>query len=106
MRNQLNPLLADGGAEQFEVSDTYDVIVFNECLYYFNDPVGTVGRYASALRPDGIMIVSTFLNSRRGRAILRALKRAHSLVDETSIAHGPRSWTCSVFARPPITTRR
>ena len=84
-------------AEQFVASDTYDVIVFNECLYYFYDPVGTVGRYASALRPDGIMIVSTFLQSRRGRAILRALKRKHTVMDETSIAHGARSWTCSVF---------
>src|SRR5262245_15532375 len=35
-------------AEQFVVDDTYDVIIFNECLYYFNDPVGTVGRYLSA----------------------------------------------------------
>jgi 2-polyprenyl-3-methyl-5-hydroxy-6-metoxy-1,4-benzoquinol methylase len=85
-------------AEQFVAPDTYDVIVFNECLYYFNDPVGTVGRYASALRPGGILIVSTFLQSRRGRAILRALKRAHTLIDETSIAHGAQSWTCSVFA--------
>jgi 2-polyprenyl-3-methyl-5-hydroxy-6-metoxy-1,4-benzoquinol methylase len=84
-------------AEQFVATDTYDVIVFNESLYYFNDPVGTVGRYASALRPDGIMIVSTFLQSRRGRAILRGLKRKHTVMDETSIAHGGRSWTCSVF---------
>jgi 2-polyprenyl-3-methyl-5-hydroxy-6-metoxy-1,4-benzoquinol methylase len=84
-------------AEQFVANDTYDVIVFNECLYYFNDPVETVGRYASALRPDGIMIVSTFLQSRRGRAILRALKHRHTVMDETSIAHGARSWTFSVF---------
>jgi 2-polyprenyl-3-methyl-5-hydroxy-6-metoxy-1,4-benzoquinol methylase len=93
-------------AEQFVVDDTYDVIVFNECLYYFNDPVGTVGRYASALRPDGIMIVSTFLRSRRGRAILRALKQKHTVMDETSIAHDSRSWTCSVLTPSPMTTRR
>jgi 2-polyprenyl-3-methyl-5-hydroxy-6-metoxy-1,4-benzoquinol methylase len=89
-------------AEQFEIRDSYDVIVFNECLYYFTDPVGTVSRYAASLRPDGIMIVSTFLRSRRGRAILRALKRKFTLVDETTITHDTRTWTCSIFraARP------
>jgi SAM-dependent methyltransferase len=84
-------------AEHFAVSDTYDVIVFNECLYYFMDPVGTVSRYASVLRPDGIMIVSTFLLSRRGRAILRALKQTHTVIDETSVVHGGQRWTLSVF---------
>ena len=89
-------------AEHFEVRDSYDAIVFNECLYYFLDPVATVGRYATALRPDGIMIVSTFLRSRRGRAILRALKRKYTLVDEATITHDTRTWTCSIFkaARP------
>jgi len=93
-------------AEHFVVDDSYDVIVFNESLYYFNDPVGTVGRYASALRPDGILIVSTFLRSRRGRAILRALRRVHTVVDETSITHGSQSWTCSVLTPKPRSTRR
>jgi SAM-dependent methyltransferase len=84
-------------AEHFVVSDTYDVIVFNESLYYFTDPVGTVVRYSSALRSDGIMIVSTFLRSRRGRAILRALRRKFAVLDETSISHGTETWTCSVL---------
>jgi 2-polyprenyl-3-methyl-5-hydroxy-6-metoxy-1,4-benzoquinol methylase len=85
-------------AEQFVVSDTYDVIIFNESLYYFSDPVGTVARYSASLRPHGILMVSTFLRSRRGRAILRALKRAYTLIDETSIGHGTEAWTCSVLA--------
>jgi 2-polyprenyl-3-methyl-5-hydroxy-6-metoxy-1,4-benzoquinol methylase len=88
-------------AEHFVPTDTYDVIIFNESLYYFLDPVATVVRYTSALRPDGIMIVSTFLSSRRGRAILRALKRQFAVVDETSIAHAAQRWTCSVLAPSP-----
>ena len=88
-------------AEHFVPTDTYDVIIFNESLYYFLDPVATVVRYTSALRPDGIMIVSTFLSSRRGRAILRALKRKFAVVDETSIAHAAQRWTCSVLAPSP-----
>ena len=93
-------------AEHFVPTDTYDVIIFNESLYYFLDPVATVVRYSSALRPDGIMIVSTFLSSRRGRAILRALKRKFAVVDETSIAHAAQRWTCSVLAPSPRACRR
>jgi len=92
-------------AEEFVINDTYDVIVFNESLYYFTDPVGTVARYAKALRPDGIMIVSTCLASRRARAILRAVKRALTLIDETSIAHDALVWTCSVLAPAAKTAR-
>lgn len=88
-------------AEQFDVPDRYDVIVFNECLYYFLDPIGTVVRYAASLRPDGLLIVSTFLQSRRGRAILRALKRHYTVIDEASISHDTRTWTLSVFSLTP-----
>jgi SAM-dependent methyltransferase len=88
-------------AERFVPTDTYDAILFNESLYYFVDPVGAVVRYATALRPGGIMIVSTFLRSRRGRAILRALKRKFTVLDETSITHDTRTWTCSVLAHTP-----
>lgn len=84
-------------AERYEPTDTYDVIVFNESLYYFNDPVGTVVRYAGSLRPNGIIIVSTFRPSRRARAILRALKRKFTVLDETSIVHDGVWWTCSVL---------
>ena len=88
-------------AEYFVPSDTYDVIIFNESLYYFLDPVATVVRYSSALRPDGILFVSTFLSSRRGRAILRALKGKFAVFDETSIEHAAQRWTCSVLAPSP-----
>jgi 2-polyprenyl-3-methyl-5-hydroxy-6-metoxy-1,4-benzoquinol methylase len=88
-------------AEHFVPTDAYDAILFNESLYYFADPVGTVVRYAATLRPGGILIVSTFLHSRRGRAILRALKHKFAVLDETSIAHDARSWTCSVLAPSP-----
>ena len=93
-------------AERFVPTEDYDAILFNESLYYFVDPIGAVVRYAAALRPGGIMIVSTFLRSRRGRAILRALKRKFTVLDETSITHDTRVWTCSVLApSPPAPSR-
>ena len=84
-------------AEEYVPTDTYDVIVFNESLYYLNKPLETVDRYLTRLAQRGIMIVSTFPTSRRGRSILRALKRSYTLLDETRISHASESWICSVF---------
>lgn len=38
----------------------FDVVVFNEVLYYVADPAATVNRYRNTLAPEGIIIVSVF----------------------------------------------
>jgi SAM-dependent methyltransferase len=88
-------------AERHAPTDTYDAIVFNESLYYFRQPLETVERYVASLTHGGIVIVSTYLASRRARSILRALKRKYTLLDETRVSHGPESWICSVFTPTP-----
>jgi 2-polyprenyl-3-methyl-5-hydroxy-6-metoxy-1,4-benzoquinol methylase len=42
------------------VGSAFDVIVFNEVLYYVADPPAAVHRYRNALAPDGLIIVSIF----------------------------------------------
>lgn len=85
-------------AETYMPGQRFDVIVFNESLYYFHAPVEAVQRYTGALEKHGIMIVSTFTGSARARAILRTLKARHALVDETRVTHAALSWLCSVFS--------
>ena len=52
--------------------ERWDAIVFNECVYYFNDPLATVRRYEAFLAADGVLIVSTF-RSRRADVIVERL---------------------------------
>jgi SAM-dependent methyltransferase len=85
-------------AESFVPPAGFDAIVFNETLYYFRQPLDAVARYLGALDSGGVAIVSTYLGSRRARAILRALFRRHRLIDETRVSHGTQSWSCAVFA--------
>jgi 2-polyprenyl-3-methyl-5-hydroxy-6-metoxy-1,4-benzoquinol methylase len=70
----------DAALERFICSDLltfepppgsrFDVIVFNEVLYYLADPLSTVRRYRSVLAPDGIIVVSVFhLNQGTWKAI-------------------------------------
>ena len=70
-------------ADVHEPADRFDVIVFNESLYYLRDPVRSLRRYAQSLKPGGCIIVSTYTASRRSLAVLREAKRAFEVLDET-----------------------
>lgn len=80
----------------------FDVAVFNESLYYFNEPLAAVRRYAKDLKADGLFIISTYLPSRRAVAILNQVKDEYQLLDETQVtngrAHGRQASTISVFS--------
>src|SRR5262249_6544754 len=43
-------------AEAFTPVELFDVIIFNESLYYLRDPLTTLRRYISCLAPDGLVI--------------------------------------------------
>src|SRR5262249_22692250 len=47
-------------ATTFETTQNFDVIVFNECLYYFADPLDVLMKYEKRLTRRGIMIVSMY----------------------------------------------
>jgi len=86
-------------AETFVPTEQFDVVVFNETLYYFDDPFKAVERYSRSLKKNGILIVSTYTASKRAMSILRGLKTKYSLLDETKTTHEAtkKSWICSIF---------
>jgi 2-polyprenyl-3-methyl-5-hydroxy-6-metoxy-1,4-benzoquinol methylase len=84
-------------AETFEPGETFDVVVFNESITYFKDPVAGFARYVQALAPGGIVIVSCHQQSERAQAILRTLERTWRVLDTTEVRQGDNSWRCVVF---------
>ena len=50
-------------ADIYEPEGHFDVIVFNDTLYYLKDPLASLHRYARHLKDDGIMIVSNYTDS-------------------------------------------
>ena len=54
--------MADAWA--FESDERFDVIVFNQSLYYLTDPAGVLRKYRAMLRPGGRIIVSMVDNAR------------------------------------------
>jgi trans-aconitate methyltransferase len=47
-----------GNAENLILEDRFDVLIFNEVVYYFARPCDTVKKYLSKLTPNGLIIIS------------------------------------------------
>ncbi len=45
-------------ASNYIPESQFDIIIFNECLYYFNDPLSIVKRYERYLKSGGYFIIS------------------------------------------------
>jgi 2-polyprenyl-3-methyl-5-hydroxy-6-metoxy-1,4-benzoquinol methylase len=76
-------------AEAFSSPARFDVIVFNETMYHFKDPVLVLLGYERFLKKDGIMIVSVYLarlrESLRMMTLLKRLSDSTRLIDEVAI---------------------
>ncbi len=87
-------------ASIYSSEERFDLIVFNECLEYFDDPLGAVRRYERFLEQDGFYIVSMFagIDTLRTRRIWKALESAYTPAAETRVSTKPGySWIIKVF---------
>lgn len=91
---QASLLAAD--AEEYRPAERWDAIVFNECVYYFEEPIGTVLGYRDGLKEGGTLIVSTF-RSRRADVIARRLIERLPLVEEVAVSNRKGTWVVRLF---------
>jgi 2-polyprenyl-3-methyl-5-hydroxy-6-metoxy-1,4-benzoquinol methylase len=71
-------------AADFRPASRFDVIVFNECLIYFDQPLKLMVRLANALLPGGVVIVS--LNEGvMSRQIWRMLRNGFRELEQVEI---------------------
>jgi 2-polyprenyl-3-methyl-5-hydroxy-6-metoxy-1,4-benzoquinol methylase len=87
---------AAADAESYVPPGLFDAVVFNECVYYFADPVGSVRRYEPFLTAGGCLVVSTF-RSRRADVIARRLAEIYPLLEETAITNRKGTWVVRIF---------
>lgn len=60
--------------ESYAVPGRFDVIVFNESLYYMPDPLAILQRHLQHLQPDGVVIICMF-QTYLARKIWQAIAR-------------------------------
>lgn len=88
-----------GNVETFEPKGGYDVILFNEVLYYLKDPLATVMRYEPYLNGEGVIVVSMF-DMMKSRKIWRQLDSRYTLAEASrAVNHGGHSWSIRVYRR-------
>ena len=77
---------------------SFDVIVFNEILYYLDDPLSIMKYYARFLEPNGIFIVSMYITEDTIHN-WRTLKSAYDFFDEIRSTNKKSgySWSCAVW---------
>lgn len=88
-------------AAEYESDERFDVIVFNECLYYFDDPVALVRKYERLLRDDGVFIVSMYGVDRTER-LWPSLLRLYACADGVRVTHASgKFWNIKVMQPKP-----
>jgi hypothetical protein len=87
-------------ANTYEPDGRFAVIVFNESLYYFADPLACLRRYERWL--DGVFVISMYGVS-KNRRVWRELESAYRVVDAGRARGRGRSWDVKVL-RPIFTT--
>ncbi len=85
---------------EYQPDSLSDIIIFNECLYYFQDPLSVVKRYESFLTKDGLFIVSMFATEKTGH-IWKILEQFYAVQDEVFVKNRSGvSWNIKVLANP------
>jgi 2-polyprenyl-3-methyl-5-hydroxy-6-metoxy-1,4-benzoquinol methylase len=89
---------ADFRSFETPAGSAFDVIVFNEVLYYVADPVAVVRRYRKALAPGGLIIVSVFRQNVRTWKVVHQSLAGESL--QTTVVRelsSGKSWYLGVY---------
>jgi 2-polyprenyl-3-methyl-5-hydroxy-6-metoxy-1,4-benzoquinol methylase len=87
-------------ATTYEPDQRFDVIVFNECLEYFDDPLNLVRRYERFLEHGGIFLVSMFVgkDTVRTKRIWKMLETVYTPEIGTQVTNtSGHSWMIKVF---------
>ena len=77
-------------------SSTFDLIVFNESLYYSKSPLQTLIAYQKAMSSEGFIAVSMYKNLRAAK-IWDMINETFETIDETHVQQRNAGWICRLL---------
>lgn len=82
LRGEQNCYL-QGDIRTYAPKGSYDVILFGDSIYYFRSRLvpGILRRYSGYLKPDGVLIVRSWVSHHRSRGIMRGIERDFGVVE-------------------------
>lgn len=82
--------------DMYAPTDIFDIIVFNESLYYSKSPLQTLVSYQKALSSHGCIAVSMYKNLRAAK-IWEIISEEFETIDETHIQQKNVGWICRLL---------
>ena len=82
--------------DNFVPPQNFDVIIFNESVYYSKDPVGSIKRYMNFLNTDGIIATSIYGN-KLGNDLVRLIEREFRRLKYKTTTNQRGTWHCHII---------
>lgn len=82
---------------EFTTTERFDAIVFDESLYYYQDEVAGLRRYAAMLAPHGVLLVSMHRTARTADLWSRIAEEFDSLGDIVVTNRSGVSWVVTAL---------
>jgi 2-polyprenyl-3-methyl-5-hydroxy-6-metoxy-1,4-benzoquinol methylase len=89
-----------GDMNEFTTSDRFDVIVFNESIYYLHDLMAGLARYEPFLNDDGVILISMHGKERNDALWTQIDTRYRQLDAVTMTNHRGIRWTTKALVSP------
>jgi SAM-dependent methyltransferase len=100
LRNLAGAEFEVADANHYTTDDTFDVIIFNEVIYYLTNPAEVLRRYGEFLKPDGIMIISNYV-ARHLLRLPREIARSFELIDQATVINSQGiGWSVQAVRTP------
>ncbi|OQP61076.1 hypothetical protein A3860_04990 [Niastella vici] len=87
--------------ETYIPKSRFDVIIFNESLYYAREPVKLLVQYAHFLKQGGHMILSIY-DTEENRRLLNSIGMNYSIREQQVSTNQRGSWYCQVYLKGSI----
>jgi len=95
--NNSHTLYQCADMETFTTAEKFDVVLFNESLYYAKKPLALLQQYVHFLRPGGHMILSIY-HTADNRQLLDKIEATHPLLEQKVTTNERGTWYCQVYA--------
>lgn len=100
--NDAAPVFAVADGKDFRDSGKYDVIVFNESLYYFDDCIKVLAHYKQLLIKNGVFIVSMVVDW-KSDIYWKQIEKAYNILDSVQFKNKSGvTWNCKVIGLKEI----
>ncbi|HAC66271.1 MAG TPA: hypothetical protein DCF68_22735 [Cyanothece sp. UBA12306] len=92
-----NIQFVEANFEEYEAEQKFDLIIFNETIYYANSPVQTLLRYQKFLKPHGLFIVSIYIQ-RNSLDYIKKINNFFDVVSSIKVENDKRKkWTIELL---------